>query len=508
MPLSFAEVATADAEALLAAAPELIARPPGFEDWRVLARALAALDDARAFRLLREHRGKPHMGAALERCKWAGGCAEILTACQDWGAVGQHELRNCLWYLARHRWQPAWPLLSTVYLEHGDSNVVNDAGWALREWGDARSLAVVEGALGAADHTRQRHALQLLLARAPGEVVDRMGGLATLAQQGARAGLLLHLVGSADGDAARQAETPPRLWAVEPRFVELAQLLVRDRQHKQTAKWVLDLAGVQVRPLAVAEAEAGAKAKAGAGATGAPGARARRGKALPDGAALLARYEEGAHAEVTTALCKLGPRVREPEVLEGARAVARALMRRVRGNLELVIGRLEAGGYVFERRAQALGRGASAAELAALEAAVGQLPVLLHAALEVLGEVDLRGRAPRMQAEWQTDPLMLASASALLEDAADHDGSIAFDLAIAPDALGKAGFSAGAHVIEVPAAGFDAAVTPRPGRQAGLLGLLRESLAAAGFPGLARQKGASRFTRAWMGPLRAGLRPF
>ena len=43
MSLSFAEVATADAETLLAAAPELCARPPTFEDWRVLARALAAL---------------------------------------------------------------------------------------------------------------------------------------------------------------------------------------------------------------------------------------------------------------------------------------------------------------------------------------------------------------------------------------------------------------------------------------------------------------------------------
>lgn len=258
MSLTFAEVATADGETLLAAAPELIARPPGFEDWRVLARALAALDDERAFRLLREQRARPHMGAALERCKWAGGCAEILTACQDWGALGQHELRNCLWYLARHRWQPAWPLLRTVYLEHADGNVVNDAGWALREWGDARSLEVVEGALGAADHTRQRHALQLLLGRVPGEVVDRMGGLAALAQQGARAGLLLHLVGSADGDAARQGETPPRLWAVEPRFVELAQLWVRDRQHKQTAKWVLDQAGVKVRPAGVAAGAAGA----------------------------------------------------------------------------------------------------------------------------------------------------------------------------------------------------------------------------------------------------------
>lgn len=200
--------------------------------------------------------------------------------------------------------------------------------------------------------------------------------------------------------------------------------------------------------------------------------------------------------------------MREPPLLEAARDVARALMRRVRGNLELVIARLDAGGYVFERRAHALGRGASADELAALEAAVGQLPVLLHAALEVLGEVDLRGRAPGMQADWQTDPLMLASAPELLQDAADHDGSIAFDLAIAPDALGKAGFSAGAHVIEVPAAGFDAAVTPRPGRQVGLVGLLRESLAAAGFPGLSRQKGATRFARTWLGPLREGLHPF
>ena len=106
----------------------------------------------------------------------------------------------------------------------------------------------------------------------------------------------------------------------------------------------------------------------------------------------LERYRAGACAEVWAALTALGSTVREGAAAAHAESVAAETMSRVRTNVETLVERLRAAGYVFERReephvppTQAL-----VEEMRALEARVGPLPLSLRSFYEVVGTVDYR----------------------------------------------------------------------------------------------------------------------
>jgi len=365
--------------------------------------------------------------------------------------------------LAAARVEAAWELTRSVYETHELSNLVNDAGWALRQWGDARSHAVIEGHLAAQDHERRRHAVQLLLAQ--GRVFERLRDF-----KPDHVSTLLHLVGH-DAKDARLGK--PAQGYLDAPMVELALKWVKHKRVKGSAQYVLDEAPAEL----VAAARAQRRL---------PPARKPRARKLPDPAALLAGFDADP-AQVLAELTRLKGAVREPALLLAAEEVARRAMQRVRAAVESIAAELAVRGYRFA--GVPLGPPASAPELAALEQAVGPLPVVLHAAFAVLGDVDLRGTHPDLDPGWLLDPLCFGPITSVLDDALEHAGKdSAFELAIAPDAHGKAGFSGGRLTVDVPDDGFDAPIDRSGAR--GLVPLLRASLAAGGLPGLAKRRAA------------------
>jgi hypothetical protein len=181
-------------------------------------------------------------------------------------------------------------------------------------------------------------------------------------------------------------------------------------------------------------------------------------------------------------------------------------MRRARGNVERIAAHLKKEGYLFAPPARPLERPAGARVLARLEKARGPLPLALRCAFEVLGGCDLRGTHPAWKATafvglhaeaeatrvWYTDPLVLLPASALVDEACDHeDDEAQLDLAIAPDATGKAGFSGGALTVLVPDATIDPALSGGDAEES-LVEHLRRAFAWGGFPGFAKIRGRPR----------------
>ena len=109
-----------------------------------------------------------------------------------------------------------------------------------------------------------------------------------------------------------------------------------------------------------------------------------------------ARYLAGEHEAVWRELAALGDGVRDPAVLDDARAVARETMQRVRRNVELVVTRLRAMGYRFVQPAHEPPTPALLARLDTLEAQAGPLPLALRAFYEEVGAVCLMGAHPTL----------------------------------------------------------------------------------------------------------------
>jgi len=61
------------------------------------------------------------------------------------------------------------------------------------------------------------------------------------------------------------------------------------------------------------------------------------------------RYQSGFHQEVYDELLAMQERIYEPGIYEEALSVMRAMMKRVRSNIEQIIGRLETLGYLFRK---------------------------------------------------------------------------------------------------------------------------------------------------------------
>lgn len=117
------------------------------------------------------------------------------------------------------------------------------------------------------------------------------------------------------------------------------------------------------------------------------------------------RYCQGEHQSVYRELVALQERVFAPEVYEDALRVAREMMRRVRQNIQTLIERLPALGYVFESQMQEFtdpGEIAyyqpfrppspeTSAVLEKIEATYGALPLVLRCFYEEVGSVNLLG---------------------------------------------------------------------------------------------------------------------
>jgi hypothetical protein len=112
----------------------------------------------------------------------------------------------------------------------------------------------------------------------------------------------------------------------------------------------------------------------------------------------LDRYRQGEFEQVWAELLALGSQVREPQLLDQAKAVARETMGRARTNIELLVPRLTALGYQFADSDRVLVPPSDAIPsfLDQIERRAGPLPLSLRAWCEVVGEVNFMGSHPKL----------------------------------------------------------------------------------------------------------------
>jgi hypothetical protein len=250
--------------------------------------------------------------------------------------------------------------------------------------------------------------------------------------------------------------------------------------------------------------------------------RTRAGGALPR----LERYLDGAYRDVWTELVALGPSVREEAHAADALAVAYETMHRVEANVRTLVDRLTKSGYTFAARGsswrmrqmtgifgallKAFGQsspargsaGVSSArphvppgpdaphQIAEFEKRFGVLPLSLRAFYEVVGEVDLIGRHPRIDtpdSAITTDPLVVygldEGALEYDEEGEEGDEGSPVAITIAPDDLHKANISGGdPYTMEFPNPAADGELVGERHRLH-FVDYLRLSFAFGGFPG-------------------------
>jgi hypothetical protein len=235
----------------------------------------------------------------------------------------------------------------------------------------------------------------------------------------------------------------------------------------------------------------------------------------------LERYRSGEYAQVWEELQALGPTVREESNYALAREVARETMRRVNRNCERIVSRLRASGYRFGMYPDGSSGYYSEgpllppskslhADVAALEARVGPLPLSLAAFWENVGSVDLVGMHPG----WPglLDPLVVYPPEATLSALDDWEenleqGETAEQVTaiLAPDDLHKDNVSGGdpySAALPEPTADF-VLLNERHGLL--FVPYLRLAILRwGGFPGLDGQKVSLDL----LAELVAGLEPF
>jgi hypothetical protein len=216
---------------------------------------------------------------------------------------------------------------------------------------------------------------------------------------------------------------------------------------------------------------------------------------------LLRRYEAGAYEQVWDELVTYGAVVREEPLLSEALAVARETMRRVRANIEVLLQRLDAAGYVFADAPVPRWEGPCAdalAQIHALEALVGPIPLSIRACYEMIGTVNFMGHhpalEPRADDRWDAlpDPLVIFPLHSVIADCRERmedpewDHDVPLDLPLAPDILHKANISGGGpYGVYVPDAAADAPLQ-KEWHATSFVNYLRLCVRWGGFPGLER----------------------
>jgi hypothetical protein len=164
----------------------------------------------------------------------------------------------------------------------------------------------------------------------------------------------------------------------------------------------------------------------------------------------LERYRNGEYEQVWSDLQKLGANVREEPYFTHAKEVATETMRRVRGNCERIISRLQTLGYIFgtfpdgTRRSYrvnplTLPSTRMQADCDELESEAGPLPLSLTAFWQEVGAIDLVGMHPY----WPNglDPLVVDPPEGPLSDLFEEGDDIF--VALVPDDLHKDNTSGG-----------------------------------------------------------------
>ncbi len=183
----------------------------------------------------------------------------------------------------------------------------------------------------------------------------------------------------------------------------------------------------------------------------------------------LERYIRGEFEEVWSELQALGEGVRSEPVYSQARDVADETMRRVRRNLERLVGRLQSMAYAFglypdgspmpyNPGALTTSDDASRRDLATLQEAVGPLPISLVSFWEQVGSVNLMG----MLRAWPQglDPLVVDPPEGALSDLNDRGEIVEtighFEAGLAPDYLHKDNISGGSpYAVKLPDPSID-----------------------------------------------------
>lgn len=465
LELGLTLAASLDPESTLPAARTLLEHTP----WRMLGRALGfALGKASSeasFTLLLDSPRAPYLRDGLASNGFSGGVDRSWAVYRAAGDLTRPDLSPelrvdvlpVLSYLIRHDRERAFA--EVCRLLDGSHEVVVFAAHTLASL-DLRGrnvllerlrLAVPQAPLTFAE----RFAVKLLLEEDPARAVDTLGGTTFLASPEGRPRLLALLDWLRD-DTWRIK----RGWlAADPRFAELCMGLSSDpdRDLARLSKDLVRTLPPELRP----------KAK-----------RAPKKKIAP-------------------------PPPSDAWVAE---------MEAVGAKLQRLTAFLKSTGYRFAQPRHALTTPTAADRkaLARLEKKL-PLPPVLSTFWRTVGAVDLRGHHPdwaratdltakdAREPVWLTDALVIAPAAHVIGEALDEHDDPPLALHLAPDALGKAGYSSGTLTIWLPA---DAEDPPLMGADETLHAHLRRALEWAGFPGFATLDDRPE---AWLASARAAI---
>ncbi len=457
--LSFRLLAPIDAEACVAPAAILLAHDPWRELGSAMGRALGSACSEESFTLLLDHPEVAYLRGGLSRNGYPGGVSRAWEAWRRDRALPEderaHEMESepLLEYLLRHDRARAYPELVAVRDEHAVF-----AAHFFRNDDTEESRAQLQRALDEAAPSKPlslvaRFGLLQRIEADPPRTIEALGGVARLRAPEAR-GLRIALVDELIDDLFRQK--PPRGWAnvmVDLPMVLLAAMRDEPKEMARRAKDVW-----RTLPLPVRKA---------------------------------AEKEEKQHGGVPV-------KTRPPRSTHPAPdAALRDEMLAIRAALERLVAHLKKDGYRFLWPKNALKKpsAADANAVARLEKKLGPLPPVLAAWWSVVGSVDLRGdhaswsrpatleRPGATEPVWLTDPLVVAPAAQAIRDAMEQHDDAPMPLRIAPDAIGKAGYSGGALTIWLPAAADPVLDAGAPGADVSLLQHVRLALENGGHLG-------------------------
>ena len=210
----------------------------------------------------------------------------------------------------------------------------------------------------------------------------------------------------------------------------------------------------------------------------------------------IERYRSGQRRQVWTEMTSLGADVRaDADGLQDARVITRETMVRARHNVERVIEELHARGFEFEADPLVPPSSGTAAQLDALEAEIGLLPLALRSWFEEVGQVNLNGRHPAWTFEYP-DPLVVEAPIDYIRSEYEQwseargtqsDRGALFEMPVAPDYLHKANVSGGMpYGIAVPNPGADGLLLWEP-HQTTFVNYLRIAFRMGGMPGWQRE---------------------
>ncbi len=216
----------------------------------------------------------------------------------------------------------------------------------------------------------------------------------------------------------------------------------------------------------------------------------------------LERYTAGETERVWAEMVARGAAVRDdPAFLWDATAVARETMRRVRANAETVHRRLGDIGYAFIRPKAALVAPAArvAGQIRKVEAALGPLPLSLHAFYEIVGAIDFRQswkqlvniyarekrrEVPEVLYLGEANPLVVHPVRDILAALAKKPGATKLYFCFAPDEFHKANYSGGENYhLDLPDPAADVPILGMYGVEETFVQHLRECFRFGGFRG-------------------------